>query len=309
MNIKSLVLFFVFCLPLLAPAKEQSGNGSGLVGNGAGLVEQNVFFAYQSLGKAMEDCLFLQALCGVSPREQALLKAIQSLQQRFPANEERLQFLSGKENPGFFDTAPGQSHRIAKTGLLAGDTIYFNSDLLYTSTGQPALDLPAIYALLTHELGHQTGNPDHGELDRLGAKLRGFFQSRIQQMRYDSEVFSVSFQIINFAARSSKAEFLLNDEDQAHSLMNMLNLRSACKTGILLGWKLENAHWQSLPYDNGHGEMVLPFGIWMRKTCIEPEKNPAPLEEELSALDFHLVFAPDETGKFRFREIRMQLAD
>lgn len=306
MSIKILMIL----IASLAHAGEKTGSGGSLVGNGAGLVEQNVFFAYQSLGKAVEDCLFLEALCGPDAAEKRMLRLVQKLQGAYPASAERIQFLSGAAHPGFFDTAPGESHRVARTELTPGATIYFNTDILYAPNGQPALDLAAIYAILVHELGHQTGEPDHASLDRLGAKLRAFFQTRVQQLR--SSEMNVSLQLINYSARTGKAELYFHDDGDAYALTRLLEQGAGrCRDGlVLLGWKLENLHWRSFAQDDGRGGKILPFSVWMRKSCVRlGGEGPALLEEQVSPLDFQLFFSPDRVGDLHFREAKLRSND
>src|SRR5690348_15162867 len=91
--------------------------GGILVGNGAGIVEQNIVYAYDSLPQAIQSCLNLREACDGNPDDIQTLLKIQAIAERNPPTSDRVRFASEKARPGFFDTEVGQAFRLAKTGL------------------------------------------------------------------------------------------------------------------------------------------------------------------------------------------------
>lgn len=149
------------------------GRGGSVIGNGAGLAENNFQYAYQSLPRFIENCL-KSALCQVNSVERSLLAKISSAAQINLRRDDRLIFISEKEQPDFFTTGVSEENRIAKTELQIDTPIYINLDLLYTQSGSINLDIPTMQSILVHELGHQVGVTSHTKLDILGSKIKKF---------------------------------------------------------------------------------------------------------------------------------------
>lgn len=145
--------------------------GGSVVGNGAGLVENNFQYSYSMIPTLISAC-FASPQCSLNASERSLLNSIQEIATANASNQARLNFIGGGDALGFFDTGLIEKHRIAKTGLTRNDVIYVNSDMLYDAEGKPRLDYPSIISILVHEIGHQSGEVDHAVLDILGAKIR-----------------------------------------------------------------------------------------------------------------------------------------
>ncbi len=200
--------------------------------------------------------------------------------------------LRERDQPGFFDTAYGQAHRIAKTGLTPDTPIYFNTDLLYKS-GQPALDFQAITALLIHELGHQTGNPNHAALDSLGSKVRLPLDSPIKPLTYQDRNLDITITAINYITNSGRADLYINDGHALKSLSKYVIAAAQCPGGpsnIPLGWKIENAHWENVPSREEGAKISLPFEAWINIQCIDMNASPSPVTNIRKVISLTFLF-------------------
>lgn len=175
---KSLVNVLISAIFLLS----QTLLAGGYAGNGGGLVEQNFNFVYSSLPRLIESSAAM-ITNQFSNAELATLLKIGEIAQQNSSNSKRLLFLSGQKHPEIFNTSEEELHRLAVTTLNPGDTIFVNSDLLYTDQGTPMLTIGEIVSILVHEVGHQTGEKDHQYLDIIGSKLRNYYNQN--SLNYD----------------------------------------------------------------------------------------------------------------------------
>lgn len=257
-----LVLAFAFSAS--SHARSNNGNGS-IVGNGAGLVEQNIVFSYGALPSAIDSCLVAEAVCGVSAAEKKLLSEIRSIAAKSRESSDWIQIVSGAENPGFFDLEGSQPHRIAKTGLASDAPVYWNSDFFYAEDGSPALDLPTLAAIWVHELGHQTGSLDHAALDQIGAKIRLFLQRNSLSARYQDEKSEFELKVFNFNSYSSHSEALLSDGTQSISLTG--EIASVLQCSEPFGWRVSHLRWDSRLIYQPDGSSFLPLSGWVKVYC------------------------------------------
>lgn len=276
--------------------------GGSSVRNGAGLVEQNFTYAYQSLPKAIASCQASPA-CGNRAADQAVMRAVlEVLRQAQSSYREEgiLDFISGQANPGFFDTAPGQSHRVARTELAPGATVYINVDQLYLADGNPALDLGAITAILFHEFGHQAGYSDHQQLDRIGARIRGSLADRT--MRYGSSIGSMPLEmtVINYGGYGAPTDLFFRvgfpGKEEVTALGYLLLGREVrCQQGRLaspLGWRFENGHWGRV-----QPGAIMPFQGWLVADCLSATGDLFP---ERWDVEISIDLDADENGRPRF---------
>ncbi|MDX9730187.1 MAG: hypothetical protein RBT63_00315 [Bdellovibrionales bacterium] len=151
-------------------AQSAFGNGS-VVGNGAGLSENNFQYAYSIIPTLLNSCV-RSNLCELTPKEQEIARKIVHIVRGNETNKNRILFRPnrttvpwiGNRNKGttFFETSPNEQHRIAKTGLSPRVPIYVNLDMLYNEHGMPRLDIAHIISILVHELslrGETVRNP------------------------------------------------------------------------------------------------------------------------------------------------------
>ncbi|QDK47016.1 hypothetical protein DOM22_18555 [Bdellovibrio sp. ZAP7] len=152
--------------------------GGDFIGNGGGIAEKNVLYAYERLEQYIEVCLTSDA-CKLDSRQRQIIAQIaKGLPQE--VRSRMLYFGSEQKTPGFF-VIDGLV-RVAKTGSSPGTPIYINSDLLYSKapTGEyTAVSIPEAVAILVHEFGHHYGGYPHEELDLLGVRISMLVQSKL----------------------------------------------------------------------------------------------------------------------------------
>jgi hypothetical protein len=272
--IKVVVLVLAICLSSKTFASGGSGGGT-LVGNGAGIVEQNIIFAYDALPRSIDSCLSTPQVCGVLPADVDQLQKIRAVAAENRATSDRIQFVSEQAHPGFFNTEEGQAQRLAKTGNTAAAVIFWNSDLFYQVDQTPALDMAAITAIWVHELGHQAGNPDHSYLDQLGARIRLLMLTSSISLAYNDAASNTQIQIksYNYSAFSSNTAMYLSDGNSSYALSPavkpLLKCSSTAKTADLIGWTITNMSWDSRLVRNGNNTSFLPFTAWVKAHCLE----------------------------------------
>lgn len=246
--------------------------GGSMVGNGAGLVENNFQYAYQSLPRFIESCLE-SSICQAGPADRKLLQKISAAAQKNLVLENRLIFVSEKERPGFFTTGVGEENRIAKTSLEILKPIYINFDLLYANDGSANVDIPTMYSILTHELGHQVGIKQHAALDILGSKLKKFVLDNWQTVTLplnadfggDAEA-----SIINHKVPYRSTDVLIQWHAQSKRISTNIIRDIGCKSneGNFSGIQIYNAHFGINPE-----EKTIQFYAWADVYCFNPAEN------------------------------------
>ncbi len=258
----------------------QVGFGSGnVIGNGAGLVENQFQFAYTTISSVATQCAASKK-CETNAIENKLLTQISLIIQKNSANAERLVFLSEKQNPGFFKTGENEQHRIAKTKLQENSTIYVNLDQIYTADGKPTLDYPTIISILTHELGHQAGESNHAKLDILGNKLKKIVSQKLtrHQMNFGENNDSVEILMMShdFPVRTSELIISWGTKslDATSGIIEILSCRSPQKS--MAGFEFQNGHF--LVADTNVTD-VINFGLWVDVYCYSSESKTVEVEK------------------------------
>jgi hypothetical protein len=266
-----------FCLSILLILFGHPSLAGTAVGNGAGLVEQNIIFTYNSLPNIINGCLNLPSICQIKDR--ATLQRIRDIVQSHGSADERIKFVSESERPEFFDTGLGQTHRLAKTGLSPNEMIFFNSEGLYAKDGQPALDLPTIAAILIHELGHQSGISDsHAMLDEMGSQVRIFLLSQAMQISYPDLPLKVS--VFNYAAVTSISDVYIAVASTLVPLTFQIGKNAQCPVGqTLLGWSVGHIHWGDQRVDKTKdGAKQVELVVWLQVRCLSADQEVSQLE-------------------------------
>ena len=277
-----------------------------LIGNGDGIVEQNCFYAYTAIPKAIDSCLSAADVCGVSPDDMILLKRIKAIVLQYPATSQRILFTSDSARPSFFETGLGQAHRVAQTGFIPTVPIYFNTDQFYNVNGTPALDLPILTSILIHELGHQAGIVEHAYLDQLGSRIRNWLMNRTFELGYHYPNSSLKVLSINYANQNSTPDLYFVDDKGSSSLVKVLTPVARCTdpTEILIGWSVTNLHWDSQLNLSGSSGLFstsktgsLALGGWLELECVRNGR----LEVEHPAFDL-ILGLKDVGGTVRFSD-------
>lgn len=258
-------------LPLLLLTNSFAFAGGGsVIGNGAGLVENNFQFAYNSLNTTVAECVEKQK-CEMSLSELKILTEIKTVIQKNISNENRIIFVSEKMFPGFFDTGINEKHRVAKTGLTAEDPIYVNLDLLYTAEGQPAFDFAAITSLLVHEIGHQTGEINHARLDIIGSKIRNFLMKKItsHSLQIGPDNKKVEVTIINQVHPFQSSDMYISWQDVGSAILTQDLIKAincSRENSTLSGLQIENGHYTTITQNSDH-TFTIGFGVWINLSC------------------------------------------
>lgn len=272
---KKFILLFVL-ISWQSDLIAKSSGGGTVVGNGAGSVENNFQYAYNSLPKIILTCL-ADPKCVDFKLDETLLKKILTIAKTNLTKIDRLIFLSSKSNPGFFETGINEANRIAKTQLTPNAPIYINTDMLYDiNTKIPTLTFPQMIRILIHEIGHQTGVESHAELDILSAKISLFSEMQTSIYRFKIPVTNqdsqedISFSIMNFELPTKSTILSFNWKNKEnYNLTNSLLGTNSCL--------YESENYSGIELTNGHFAIdnngMLSFKAWLNLSCYESFSN------------------------------------
>jgi hypothetical protein len=289
--------------------------GGAEAGNGGGIAEKNILYAYLNFDSYLDLCLRTR-LCRLTSQESKLLGEIRESLPREKASPSQIVFRSEKVAPGFF-LIQGQV-RVARTGDEVGNPIYVNSDLLYTELDNhqfKAVDVPMAISILTHEFGHHHGAKDHQALDLLGSKLQSFFLLQSQRAElWNGQIVLHTFQF-NVVTRDedkddlrhvdqvvlSYRDALTNLTPEILTKVHCLDLKTPTDTPVL-GLRIYNLHEErGVQWDAKTQLIRKPLEAWYILSC-QPGA-----ESEHGNLRFVLtfrkatkagepVFLPDQTA-------------
>lgn len=172
---------FALLLTIVSLALANSSWAGHGEGNGGGLAEKNVMYAYLNLGRYIGLCLDSER-CQVNGDGDAILRKILRNLGDEVKNDKQIVFASEKEHPGTF-IVDGRE-RVAKTGDEVGSPILINLDLIYHQVGPhevQAIDVPYAVGILVHELGHHQGISDEQTLYLVGSAIETFVRERSLQ--------------------------------------------------------------------------------------------------------------------------------
>lgn len=277
-TMRKLLQLSVFLLPIHSFA-----GGGSIVGNGAGIVENNFQFVYMSLENTIGECFLLEN-CKLSEHEKDLLGSISVIIRKNSTKAKNIYFISENDFPGFFDTGINEKHRIAKTGLTPESPIYINIDLVYSSEGKPAIDQQTIAALLVHEIGHQTGEVDHAALDILGAKIKLAFDQKLSRHSLLvgglDDKFEIS--ILNQKYPILAAEIFVGFENTIPKNITaplVSPLSCTNKQADISGFEFFNGHFIGVTKVN---EKVteIQFGLWINISCYDKASDLISIESK-----------------------------
>lgn len=249
--------------------------GGSVIGNGAGIVENTFQFAYQNLHSTFSECI-TQAKCELTETETLLVKNMRKVIEINRSNENRILFVSEKNQPGFFKTADNENHRIAKTGLDAATPIYVNLDLLYSTDGKPAFDYVTITSILVHELGHQTGETSHAKLDIIGSKIKKNILKKIQNHSTVLSEEQIEVSIINrhFPFRTSDISISWQNVGSVTATKQALEtVMCHNPNNTLAGIEILNGHFTFLKKMTAEKSAHFGFGFWAVLTCYSKESE------------------------------------
>ncbi len=224
------------------------------VGNGGGIAENNIVFAYQNLASYIDYATF-EKNNDFDSQEINLLTLIRANLPNEYRNKRQLVFLSGRRHPNIF-IYPFNQVRLAVTGSKVGSVIYINTDLLYTKdqNGIKALSITQAVSMLIHEMGHHHNVHDELVLNTLGAKVAKISAMDIEKRTLRGT--QVYFKFINFG-KNGFANLIIGDQVNSVDLTKDLKAQLRCPNhygdevvGVEVwqaGWTKRNHHsWYSV---------------------------------------------------------------
>lgn len=250
------------------------------VGNGGGIAEKNILFAFSSLGHFLNICLQTNA-CQLDETEKKLIKAIAA---DLPMEiKTQIVFDSEKKNPGFFKI--DDQVRVAKTGDQVGDPIYINSDLLYTELSKndfKPVDVPLAASILVHELGHHHSVRDHRSLDKMGTKIQMFLLTQTSRSDFwnsNAAVYTLQFNVV----RRDEDKRQIKDIDQVIlEQKNIYNLTERILSAVqcpdkndkVVGLRIYNLHGiRGIKFISKTKILKKPFEAWYILSCKAGEES------------------------------------
>ena len=330
LSISALFLLLPFTLPAAWPL---AGGGGDRAGNGGGLAEQNLQFAYLSLPRIYQNCLD-DSTCLQDSRLAQTLKAIRDSLPREARPETGLVFDSERKHPGRF-LVDGVV-RVAVTGDRVGDPIILNLDLLYSRSVDgttSATDLGTAISILTHELGHHQGafHDPQGErfLDALGASVRAHAGRSIEVLQADDwnrlpEDFPARIQLTVIHSSAAAAEssldgpqssLLLSDGAQAYPLDQDLLEQLRCPvrgglSGRLIGYRLHDLSWKNWRASQpGSSARIYPLESRAQIECRYPDDDVYPTfyADRIVRMEFKFALPKSSEGSISYRYVKGSL--
>lgn len=234
---KIVLAWFIF-----APSFVYAGGGS-IVGNPAGLAEQEVIYAYLRLPQVIDSCLETKN-CELEDSELTLVKAVRALLEEPADLNKKIQFVAEKDLSACLGAPALESNRIAFTLLSPDAPICFNRDALYNDKGKPALEMPGFAAILFHELGHQVGELDHQYLDIIGAKLQNDLEKRKVYIE-PPRLVDLAVTLYNASDIMTYSDTYLRIGEKSFSLTKKIITAISCPgMQTPTGFYYRNAHWR-----------------------------------------------------------------
>lgn len=192
--------FRLLVIPLVLTVTQIAWTGGyDFSGNGGGIPENNIRYAYHHLHKFLDDYLETCKIrmCNTSGSELRDIVKIKEVAFHFSFNADGLHLCSQDDCPVTFITKPNENHRAF---VVKGGRIYANIPQFYADDGKVGTFLPEIVSLLTHEFGHLAGFSDHEYLDYLGGKIRSFTERKPfeSELPFLPQGVSISAYLFNF---------------------------------------------------------------------------------------------------------------
>jgi hypothetical protein len=221
------------------------------VGNGGGIAENNVLFAYRNMGKYIQYCLSLKS-CQADEEERDILASIlESLPEEYQ-NKNQVRLLSGRKYPHIFRDN-FENDRFAVTGSKVGSVIYVNKDRLYQNSGGRITHTSLLQAIsmLIHEFGHHHGVQNHVWLNALGARVARVMDANIIQVPLGPKAKNIIARVVQTNDPGENFSFdnvMLSDGDKYFDLASIFSQTTSCPVVDseileLIGLSIWQPHW------------------------------------------------------------------
>ncbi|MCM2278686.1 MAG: hypothetical protein NDJ89_11485 [Oligoflexia bacterium] len=194
--------------------------GPGIVGNGGGVSEQNLVYAWQNLESFLSPCQASAESCGLSRTEGRVLGAI--------VTDHAHERLRG----GLRFAARGQTVELFQTEPRVGAVITWNTDLLFDESHGSArpFDLVRGLGLLVEALAtHHAFEADQAR--RLGAGISRFFREGYQEFWNSEEEYRTVRLIVLSPRSSGEQAVLLSDGESFTDLTPFFKEELHCPAG------------------------------------------------------------------------------
>lgn len=274
-------------------------SGPDIIGNGAGLAEQNLTYIYRHLDRYLVLGLNQPHILDQGQRKvtQKILNIV--LKNRFQKNS--LVFLNSKVFDDFFNDILDPEERVAKTGFSSDFPIFINLGQVYKSNLEG--EVSSLLGILIHELGHQVGVSDHQYLDELAADLRDVFESHFSKVSIQRGGVEFSFSHYKEHGDSSLDRGVLSIGEKAFIPFSLNEMNFECPLdGKLYSMTWENPHF--LDIKENDKKLSVKVSVWADIACSSSlMRSVTSLKEKLS-FEFKLE-RTQENDELRFLNMKV----
>jgi hypothetical protein len=200
------------------------------VGQGAGISENNIAFAYTYLESYLRLCQAMTDCLQTDDQKKVLAEILDGMKQERALNPNQIGFKSQAKDGIFLIDG---KVRIAMTYADSGAPIYFNLDQLYTKDGNgdvQGLSIQTAVALLVHEYGHHHGITDHDWLDILGQRVGHAMSPRVYSGILNPDRANVGYSSVYFDGESQAmyTQTVVTDGPNMYDLTPSIKARFKC---------------------------------------------------------------------------------
>lgn len=253
-------------------------SGPDIIGNGAGLAEQNLTYLFRHLDRYL--ALGLNQSHVLDQQQRKVVQEILDVVLKNRFKKKSLVFLNSENFENFFNSHLDPEERVAKTGFSSDFPIFINLGQIYKNDLES--EVATLLGILVHELGHQVGVGDHQYLDELAADIRDLFEgyySKVSVRQNDNEFAFFHYQEHGDSAfdrgvlsigQNNFIPFSVNDSNYTCPIDGKLHSMS---------W--ENAHFSDIREVGD--ELVVKISVWADIACSSPLlRSVTSLREKLS---------------------------
>jgi hypothetical protein len=278
-------------------------SGSDIIGNGAGLAEQNITYLFRHLDRYL--ILGLNQGEFLDSQQKEIVRKMLKLVLKNRFNDKALIFLNSNIFEDFFHDVLDPEERIAKTGFSSEFPIFFNINQVYR-TGL-ANEVSSLLGILIHELGHQGGVASHHYLDELSADLRMLFESFYSSVSVDYEGLEFSFSHYKEHGRSAIDRGVLSIGKKTFIPFSVNDSNYKCPNdGRLHSMNWQNAHFLNL--EKKKDEYTVKISVWAEITCSTLLLNSVTSMREKLSFEFRLK-KMNENEEFNFHGMDVSRED
>lgn len=222
------------------------------VGQGAGISENNIQFAYGYMDHYLRFCLASKD-CAQDDKEKSVLEKILNALPSEYKTAQQIVFKSHFKDGIFLIDG---KVRVAKTFAEIGSQIYFNLDQLYTikSGVVEGISIQTAISLLVHEFGHHHGIVDHDWLDSLGQRVANMLSGKVHSNMLSPEKANIEATSIYFEPTDqliNSTQVMISDGPNLFDLGPQIQASFRCpplkgRASELVGLTIWNLTWREM---------------------------------------------------------------